>query len=259
MTEKDMAFETLQSLCMEATKKFGIAAFVNIIGGQKQYVAAGFMPSEVAPPMSIAEGSGMALNVCKISTPRKVSVCQHVVHQANPIVFEGLQNHPCPAAMEDLAAASKVDDELAGFLSQMQNNDGYSTQGEGDAFKMKVAMDFFNEAMSSPDTFFYAGIPIRVDGQAVGSFCLLGASKPTDWKDGDITYLENLAMKASLALERQSAANMRAKAQEAMMTQMMQMQMQMMQQMQQNSPGATQMPMMMPMMMPTPMQTQMPM
>ena len=203
MNEKDIAYETLQSICMEATKKFGLTTFMNMIGGSKQYVAAGYMPSECAPPMSLGEGSGVALNLCSLSTPRKISVCQHVVHKESPVVFEGLANHPCPTGVEDLAAASKVDTELANFLVQMQNNEGFDTKDEGDELKMKIAIDFFNNAMSHPDTFFYAGVPLRVSGQVVGSFCLLGVEKPKNWKEEDIKSLESWASKASQALERQ--------------------------------------------------------
>lgn len=89
MTEHDAAFDTLQSICVDVTVRYGITSFFNMIGDMKQYTAAGYMPADAIPKvksdgigttMSQQNGqSHMAINLCHLSIPRKVpsiNVCR---------------------------------------------------------------------------------------------------------------------------------------------------------------------------------------
>ena len=243
LDEKDAAFETLQHICVQVTLKYGLPSYVNIVGNRTQYTAAGYMPATAIPAgvktQSNADGSGeqTALNLCHLTIPRKVSVCQHVVSTEKPLVFEGLHNHPAPADDCDFEVAARVDDDLRSFLDSMASHTGQATHSssaseeEARQFKMQVVFNFLQEVQKHPETYFYAGVPIKVGGQSVGSLCILGTKKPPSWIDADVIWLENMAEKVVVALERQLESNKRKNAQKAMMEQMMQMQMQMQMQM----------------------------
>ena len=230
LDSNDMAYEILQRCCMDATNKYGVPSCFNFIGGQKQYIAAGYMPASSMPAGSTHADQKIALDLCGIDTPRKASFCQHTVMKDAPLVFEGLHNHPAPAEMTDLGAAAAVDPTLGAFLEKMAASDTpYPSSDNGDDFKLKVLMEFFKGVQSSPERAFYAGVPVRVHGQAVGSFCILGPKKPQEWDDkGDVLWLEQQALKAAHSLEKQVEMKRFQHAQQAMMTQMMQMQQQMM-------------------------------
>ena len=139
-----------------------------------------------------------------------------------------MHNHPAPAEMSDLGSAAAVDPVLGGFLEQMAASEPFAKGGDDDDFKMKVLMDFFQSVMSSPESAFYAGVPVRVDGQAVGSFCMFGPKKPSTWSDAEVVWLEKQALRAAHSLEKQLEMKRFQHAQQAMMAQMMQMQQQMM-------------------------------
>ncbi|WP_232050582.1 PAS domain S-box protein [Actinoplanes sp. OR16] len=51
----------------------------------------------------------------------------------------------------------------------------------------------------------YAGMPIRVDGQTLGSFCAIDG-KPRDWSPGDLAILEDLAAAVATEIELVRAA-----------------------------------------------------
>ena len=141
---------------------------------------------------SVPNVQEMAVNICGIDTPRKVSVCQHVIAKNEPVVFEGLNNHPAPAPVEDLAAAARVDPELASFLTALQASTGFEKRptDTDDELKNKIVLDFFTKVMSSPESAFYCGVPVRVQGQVVASFCMLAAAKPAAWNDADVSFME---------------------------------------------------------------------
>ena len=234
LDDTDAAFSTLQGICVEVTQKYGKCSFFNMVGGARQYTAAGLMPAEVMPQRGVDAQGGeqIALDLCHLTLPRKASVCQHVVATEKALVFEGLQNHPAPADDADMAAASKVDDEVKRFLDEMSRHTGEGADEEAIGLKMRIVYDFITEVMAHPETYFYAGVPLRVAGQTIGSFCVVGSKKPEGWTDAaDLAFLEAKAAMAIVALEREYENKKRKKAQEAMMMQMMAMQQQMMQQM----------------------------
>ena len=236
LNERDASFAALNGICKETTAKFDAPSFFNFIGGLKQYIATGYMPASMLPEgavESVPNVQEMAVNICGIDTPRKVSVCQHVIAKAEPVVFEGLNNHPAPAPVEDLAAAARVDPELASFLTALQASTGFEKRptDTDDELKNKIVLDFFTKVMSSPESAFYCGVPVRVQGQVVASFCMLAAAKPAAWNDADVSFMEAQAARAAVALERQLSERRMKQAQEAMMRQMFAQQQQMMQQM----------------------------
>ena len=98
----------------------------------------------------------MLLYFCHVQT----SVCQHVVATEKPVVFEGLHNHPAPAANEDMVAASKVDDDLRQFLEEMSahtTSGGSSRSGNTPLskqdleLKMTIVYDFMQEVLAHPE------------------------------------------------------------------------------------------------------------
>lgn len=236
LNDDDAAFSTLQGICVEVTQKYGKCSFFNMVGGARQYTAAGLMPAEAMPACGADAhrngGEQIALDLCHLTLPRKASVCQHVVATERALVFEGLQNHPAPADDSDMEAASKVDGEVKRFLDEMARHTGEGADEGATGLKMRIVYDFITEVMSHPETYFYAGVPLKVAGQTIGSFCLVGSKKPEGWSDAaDLAFLEAKAARAIVALEREYENKKRKSAQEAMMMQMMAMQQQMMQQM----------------------------
>jgi len=179
MDAKDPAHETLQQLCRDATLRWGTMSAVNMIGGLKQYTAAGCIPvageNGEAHAIDSAEGDacgrGGHLNVLELGgneCPRKISMCQHVAARGKPLMVNGMADMAKEgfAVPSDMAAAAKVDPEMAKFVELMTNG--------GAAFPDPNAgpeMDYAAKCLASP-TMFYSGVPVFVEGKVMGSFCL---------------------------------------------------------------------------------------
>ena len=127
------------------------------------------------------------------------------------------------ASPEDWASASKHDPEVAKFM------EGFA-QGKmpfQDANAAPGVNEYTASLFASP-SMFYSGVPIMVEGQVMGAFCLIAPSKPENF-DIEHSPAEQKAMAARMTavLEQQVQQKRVASAQQAMMQQMMMMQQQM--------------------------------
>ena len=197
---------------------------VNMIGDLKQKTAAGCVP--------LAKDSGqdkeaevVATDCHGFSCPRKVTGCQHVAASGQPMVLNGMQDMAARgfASPEDWASASKHDPEVAKFM------EGFA-QGKmpfQDANAAPGVNEYTASLFASP-SMFYSGVPIMVEGQVMGAFCVFAPSKPENF-DIEQSLAEQKAMAARMTavLEQQVQQKRVASAQQAMMQQMMMMQQQM--------------------------------
>ena len=87
---------------------------------------------------------------------------------------------------------------------------------------MKIALEMYTEFLGAEDTMFYAGVPIFVEGQVVGSFCMLGPRKPEGFEDAHVADMKAQAVRASTSLTSQLQHKRTQAAQQQMMQQMMQ-------------------------------------
>lgn len=180
---------------------------VNMIGRTKQYTAAGYMP-EVEGGVG-GEGKVEGADFCGMVTPRKMSTCQHVVASEKPVVYTGQPPFPLPDG-NALAVARTVDPTLAKFLGEMEEsrNPIDHARGHGKERAMEVAAAYLGECQSNPDTMFYAGVPLELDGVVVGSFCLMGPRPPAlPFGDEDLEAMKVMAAEITKALEQQLRDN----------------------------------------------------
>jgi hypothetical protein len=225
ISPSDDAFEELQRVTKEASLRWGLAAFVNMVGGKKQFTAAGFMPQfvtkrEEQSPKSKTTGDQLnlisddklAVDLCGLVIPRKMTNCQHVVHDEKPLVYEGLKAARVEFAKpEELQVASTVDPVLADFLESMANNPSMLANEHGSVGRekaMEIASEYLQMSNSSPESVFYAGVPVTVGGVVVASFCLFGPRAPDKgFGDTDLAEMEEMSERASKALQRQLDKN----------------------------------------------------
>ena len=73
------------------------------------------------------------------------------------------------AVPSDMAAAAKVDPEMAKFVEVMANGGG-AFQNATQNVRPEIN-DYAAKCLTSP-TMFYSGVPIFVEGKVMGSFCL---------------------------------------------------------------------------------------
>ena len=180
MDAKDPAHETLQQLCRDATQKWKVMSAVNMIGGLKQYTAAGCIPvaDENGETHAIARAKGDAcgptgLHILELGgneCPRKITMCQHVTARGKPLTVNGIADMAKEgfAVPTDMTAAAKVDPEMAKFLELMANGEG---PFPADPNSRPEINSYAAECLTSP-TMFYSGVPIFVEGKVMGSFCL---------------------------------------------------------------------------------------
>ena len=230
MTPDDEGFRVLQEICREATLRWGLISLVNMIGDNRQFTAAGYMPQiagkEESDPAGAEEirGAQLAVDMCGLQTPRKASVCQHVIASEKELVYAGAKEGPPMARPNELVAASKVDPQVREFLTKMSEGNPFSHArgSEGREEAMKIALEMYQEFLGAEDTMFYAGVPIFVEGQVVGSFCMLGPRKPDGFDDAHVADMKAQAARASTSLTSQLQHKRTQSAQQQMMQQMMQ-------------------------------------
>jgi len=212
LSPTESAFRVLQSITKEASLKWQILSLVNFIGGNTQFTAAGYMPSSSdkdaypTSPGGALESDQLAVDLCGLTTPRKTSQCQHVIAREKELVYRGAENGPEFADPPKLMAASKVDPVLASFLEQMQSNQNPLSHARGDSGKEKaleIALSYLKAFEAAPETRFYAGVPIRVDGAVIGSFCIFGPRAPKGFGQSDLAEMRRMAGQAAAALEAQ--------------------------------------------------------
>ena len=167
-----------------------------------------------------------AVNFCGVTVPRKLSSCQHVVARERPVVYGGGScgdgDVPIFASPEELGVASKVDGVLGNFLARMMEGGGDVMATEGgtlaNAEATRIALGYLEtcqrEGGKSPPLavvlasdlalllagMFYAGVPITIEGQVVGSFCVLGPRAPEGFGEKDLGAMEAMAEEARDAL-----------------------------------------------------------
>lgn len=217
LSPSDSSFEVLQDCTKKASLKWGLVAMVNFIGGKKQYTAAGYMPqividekmNQATTDSAKPTEDKMAVDLCGLMVPRKVSQCQHVVGREDALVFEGAGNGAPTATAEELGAAAGVDPVLGSFLQQMQSGQSMFQNERGNIGRetaMEIALAYQQEFLQS-EKHFYAGVPIIVEGQTIGSFCILGPHAPKGgFGDTDLEEMKTLSARAAQALEKQLLA-----------------------------------------------------
>ena len=128
------------------------------------------------------------------------------------------------ARPNELVAASKVDPQVREFLTKMSEGNPFSHArgSEGREEAMKIALEMYQEFLGAEETMFYAGVPIFVEGQVVGSFCMLGPRKPDGFEDAHVADMKAQAARASTSLTSQLQHKRTQAAQQQMMQQMMQ-------------------------------------
>ena len=197
---------------------------VNMIGDLRQRTAAGCVP--------LAKDSGqdkeaevVATDCHGFSCPRNVTGCQHVAASGQPMVLNCMHDMAARgfASPEDWASASKHDPEVAKFMEgfaqgQMPFQDANAAPGVNE----------YTASLFASPSMFYSGVPIMVEGQVMGAFCVIAPSKPENF-DIEQSPAEQKAMAARMTavLEQQVQQKRVAAAQQAMMIQMMMMQQQM--------------------------------
>ena len=134
--------------------------------------------------------------------------CQHVVHDEKPLVYEGFEAARVEFANpEELHVAATVDPVLESFLENMSNNASMLANEHGTVGREKaleIANEYLQMSNGSPESVFYAGVPVTVGGQVVASFCLFGPRAPEKgFVDADLEEMEKMAERASQALQRQ--------------------------------------------------------
>ena len=150
MGAESASFDTLRAIARECTVRWGVAAFFNFIGDFEQYTAVGYMPEE-RPEGHADRPVEMAIDLCGLRTPRKVSMCQFVINAEKPILMDGIKDHPAPAAQEDLMAASKTDPVLADFLGKLQSNVNVFQNTPNDEKTKEIAEDFLMRCTANPE------------------------------------------------------------------------------------------------------------
>ena len=161
----------------------------------------------------------LAVNLCGLMIPRKVTNCQHVIAEEKPLVFQGVEDKRAPqfAKPDELEIAAKVDPVLQEFLEQMQNNPNAFSNEHGNMGRekaRKIAQSYFLECKANPESIFYAGVPVTVDEQVVASFCLFGPKGPANgFGDEDLSQMEQMSQRASEALSMQLLHKRQAAAQ----------------------------------------------
>ena len=148
-----------------------------------------------------------AVNFCGVTVPRKLSSCQHVVARERPVVYGGGScgdgDVPIFASPEELGVASKVDGVLGNFLARMMEGGGDVMATEGgtlaNAEATRIALGYL-ETCQREGGMFYAGVPITIEGQVVGSLCVLGPRAPEGFGEKDLGAMEAMAEEARDAL-----------------------------------------------------------
>jgi len=224
----------MQEACRELSNKFpGVMTMMNIIGEGKQRTAAGFVPVDLLAeePQAGTVEAGRAFDISGLSVPRKATVCQHVVARGEEVLIDGAGHaHPAPVSPDDLIAAAKAGDgEAQAFLeAQMGSNPPppglpFPTAEAAMDEKDALMRGFFEGSKNCTESF-YAGVPLQVEGETVGTFCAVAMRKPGNFEaEGGTEMMRQLKAKAEAALAAQVQTQRTAQAQAAVM-QMMQAQ-----------------------------------
>jgi len=239
MTENDAAHPAIDTIVREATRQFGASTLFNVIGGRHQYTAAGYLvappnddeipviPEHVSDPAR-APPPDRAIKINGMKVSRKASSCQHVVAKQDEVEYEGQVEYM--AKIEDLMAASKVDPVLQETLMAIGNLTAPGGGSTGDPEKDTIAMKILTKTIGS-EKVFYAGVPVKVEGETVGSFCVYSPERPPGFGEEQLEKMREYGKKVEAALTAQVTTNRQKEAQKAMLAHMQQQQMMMMQQM----------------------------
>ena len=235
MSPSDRAFPELQRVVKEAAERWDLACLLNLIGGRTIYTAAAYVPRSAAKAAGIAadlDAEGIALDsyasdLCGVAAPRKVSACQHVVGSGKPLRFAGMASPEAPAfaSPEALAKLARFDPVMRGYFESMAQGvlpharDAELLHAESPAVITKWFM-----AMAGDPSNFYCGVPCEVEGEVVGSLCVMGGGVAADaFAEGspEMRGLLALAARAGRAMEAQLEARRREEAQKEVMVGML--------------------------------------
>ena len=244
----DDVFQVMQAACEAAGKRWEVLSIVQLVGQRKNVTGAGYVPpSFAAGPLAVATeaaaaGGGPSAcpgeDLCGLSMPRKASMCQHVVKSGVGLQMVGRSDGPELAAPEQLAVAARTDPVVEQFLADLGNAMAggapaiWQQREGGQAAANTLFSTVFLQLLGPEfaDTLLYAGTPLRVEGQTMGTLCCLAPRPPEGGVD--MAELAELARPIEAALERRLARKRQEAANAAMMQQLQQMQAMQMQQMQ---------------------------
>ena len=244
----DDVFQVMQAACEAAGKRWEVLSIVQLVGQRKNVTGAGYVPpSFAAGPLAVATeaaaaGGGPSAcpgeDLCGLSMPRKASMCQHVVKSGVGLQMVGRSDGPELAAPEQLAVAARTDPVVEQFLADLGNAMAggapaiWQQREGGQAAANSLISALFLQLLGPEfaDTLLYAGTPLRVEGQTMGTLCCLAPRPPEGGVD--MAELAELARPIEAALERRLARKRQEAANAAMMQQLQQMQAMQMQQMQ---------------------------
>ena len=244
----DDVFQVMQAACEAAGKRWEVLSIVQLVGQRKNVTGAGYVPpSFAAGPLAVATeaaaaGGGPSAcpgeDLCGLSMPRKASMCQHVVKSGVGLQMVGRSDGPELAAPEQLAVAARTDPVVEQFLADLGNAMAggapaiWQQREGGQAAANTLFSTVFLQLLGPEfaDTLLYAGTPLRVEGQTMGTLCCLAPRPPEGGVD--MAELAKLARPIEAALERRLARKRQEAANAAMMQQLQQMQAMQMQQMQ---------------------------
>ena len=170
-------------------------------------------------------------------------MCQHVVKSGVGLQTVGRSDGPELAAPEQLAVAARTDPVVGQFLADLGNAMAggapaiWQQREGGQAAANSLISAVFLQLLGPEfaDTLLYAGTPLRVEGQTMGTLCCLAPRPPEGGVD--MAELAELARPIEAALERRLARKRQAAANAAMMQQLQQMQAMQMQAMQMQMAG----------------------
>jgi hypothetical protein len=128
------------------------------------------------------------------------------------------------ATPDDWGPAAKHDPEMAKFMQFISTPEMEGKVPFHNPNSSQEVNSYIQATFTSPKLF-YSGVPIIVEGQTMGAFCLVGPEKPQNF---DPREQMELAAQMTVVLEQHLQQKRFASAQVAMMQQMMMMQQQQM-------------------------------
>jgi len=230
MTKEADGYAELEKLAYETFERIGGQGSVgwNFLDEDKS-----FMPVMIRPGGEAAADDGSTLQKAAIMNgvwqPRKANICQHVVATGASVTVNGMSdpNMPPMATFDELRMiADRGMDK--GIKDMMEENASTgATMPEGfpgsspDDKRCPVTPGFVEEIVKSGGEMFYHGEPIKMDGETLGSYCVLAPKKPEGFDEiVESGFFKKQVEKAEEVLRAQ--AKIRRERQLAQMNLMMQ-------------------------------------
>ena len=159
MSPKAYVWDSIQLLALDVYKlmRGEVAVAINFLDEDTSYYPVLYLPDPCSSqPKNVAVDDKEL-----VTSPRTATLCQHVIHQARPVEFAGMENAPSSLTLSEFQLISRIDPTVASKMEENANN-GLVCDKDNNCPFMSIWWDLQVNATS---TVWYRGTPIFCNGE----------------------------------------------------------------------------------------------